>query len=337
MDRPPMIAAAVAAAAAPTGPLRTSPQPRCLLCGSAGNLLHAAVVDHYFHVPGSWTLRRCRDPRCGLVWQDPMVIAEDIGRAYDSYYTSAQPDESDAGRGFGATFYRLDRWSTALLRLQAERRRHAASYLDDLTPGTLLDVGCGSGAYAAAMQSRGWSVRGTEFDPLAAETARKTHGIPVDVGDLAGIAYPECAFDAITARHVIEHVQEPIVFLSECWRILRPGGRLVVVTPNVDSLGHRHFVERWRGLEQPRHLFLYSTVSLRALFGRVGVDPAEVFTSAQGSDYALRSSWATSRGAWRRAVDYLAIWRLQFAETAGTRRGRDVGEELVAVATKGAG
>ena len=108
----------------------------------------------------------------------------------------------------------------------------------------------------------------------------------------------------------------------------------MIVTPNVDSLGHRHFAERWRGLEQPRHLFLYSSASLRALFGRIDGDPVEIFTSAQGSDYVLRSSWNTSRGAWRRAIDYLAIWRLQFAGTAGTRRGRDIGEELVAVATK---
>ena len=111
----------------------------------------------------------------------------------------------------------------------------------------------------------------------------------------------------------------------------------MIVTPNVDSLGHRHFGERWRGLEQPRHLFLYGSASLRAVFARIGVDRAEVFTSAQGSDYVLRASWNSSQGAWRRAIDYLAIWRLQFAGTAGTRRGRDVGEELVAVATKATG
>lgn len=325
-----------AKAVAPPAPLRTAPRSRCLLCGSGGSVLHAAVPDLYYRVPGRWTLKRCTGPGCGLVWQDPMVVAEDIGRAYDSYYTSARPDDSggDAGEQLGATFLRLDRWVCKLLRLESERRRHAASYLDATPPGKLLDVGCGSGSYAASMRARGWDVRGTEFDPLAARVARTTHGIAVDVGELADIAYPDGAFDAITARHVLEHVQEPVGFLAECWRILRPGGRLVVVTPNIDSLGHRHFGERWRGLEQPRHLFLYNGASLRALFGRIGIDPPEVFTSAQGTDYVMRASWASSRGAWRRTIDYLAIWQVQFAATAGTRRGRDVGEELVAVATK---
>jgi 2-polyprenyl-3-methyl-5-hydroxy-6-metoxy-1,4-benzoquinol methylase len=186
------------------------------------------------------------------------------------------------------------------------------------------------------MQARGWTVRGSDFDPQAARTARTTHGIEVDVGELATIAYPDRAFDAVTVRHVLEHVPEPIAFLAECWRILRPGGRLVIVTPNIDSLGHRYFADRWRGLEQPRHLFLYGSAPLRVLFSRVGVDAAEIFTTAQGGDYVLRSSWLASQGTWRRIVDYLAIWRLQFEEVAGTRRGRDVGEELVAVAIKAA-
>lgn len=326
---------AIAAAATPA-PLRTAPRPQCLLCGSSGRVLHAAVADHYFHVPGRWTLKRCSDPACGLVWQDPMLVAEDIGRAYHDYYTSAPGagTKSNADGHLSPGFLRLDRWARSLLRLADERRRHAAAYLDDAVPGRLLDVGCGSGAYAAAMRARGWTVRGTEFDPLAAETARSMHGIEVDVGELAGLAYPDGSFDAITARHVIEHVREPVAFLAECWRILRPGGRLVIVTPNVDSLGHRHFGDRWRGLEQPRHLFLYGCGSLAALFRRSGIEPSAVFTTAQGSAYTHRSSWTTSRGAWRRAIDYLAIWQLQIAGTLGTRRGRDVGEELVAVATK---
>jgi len=328
---------AVSASTVAAAPLRTTPHPRCLLCGSAGKVLHAAVVDHYFHVPGSWTLKRCGDPGCGLVWQDPMLVAEDLGEAYADYYTSAPAGAraAEADRRFDVTFYRLDRWARSILRLEAERRRHAATYLDETPPGALLDVGCGSGAYAASMRDRGWEVRGTEFDPLAAQVARSAHGIAVDVGELASIAYPDGAFDAVTARHVLEHVRDPVAFLSECWRILRPGGRLVIVTPNVDSLGHRHFGDRWRGLEQPRHLFLYGSAALRALFRRIGVAPVDVFTTAQGSAYTHRSSWTTSRGAWRRTVDFLAIWSLQVQGTLGTRRGRDVGEELVAIAVKG--
>ena len=87
---------AAAMAASPV-PLRTAARPHCLLCGSAGTVLHAAVADHYFRVPGRWTLKRCPDPGCGLVWQDPMLVAEDIGRAYESYYcllyTSDAADE----------------------------------------------------------------------------------------------------------------------------------------------------------------------------------------------------------------------------------------------------
>ncbi|MEO5883632.1 MAG: class I SAM-dependent methyltransferase [Caldimonas sp.] len=311
--------------------LRTAPLPHCLLCGSAGKLLHADVRDHFFHVPGSWNLKRCLDPGCALVWQDPMVIADDMAQAYDGYYTS-MPDGAE--RDLGASFYRLDRWVSKLLKLEPERRRHAAAYLDDAYRGKLLDVGCGSGEFASMMRERGWAVQGTEFDLAAARTAETLHGIHVDIGELSAIRYPTESFDALTARHVLEHVREPVEFLAECWRIIRPGGRLVVVTPNVESLGHRHFADRWRGLEQPRHLFLYGSTSLRALFQRIGVQGVGMFTSAQGCDYVLRTSFATSRGLWRSAIDYLAIWRLQIAETVLTRRSSDVGEELVAIVTK---
>jgi hypothetical protein len=137
-----------------------------------------------------------------------------------------------------------------------------------------------------------------------------THGIPVDVGDLAAIAYPDGSFDAITARHVLEHVQEPSAFSPNAGDPVA-GGRLVVVTPNVDSLGHRHFAERWRGLEQPRHLFLYRNTCSRPV-RPIGVEPGEVFTSAQGAITSCAPA-GPRRGAWRRAIDYLAIWRLQFA------------------------
>ena len=319
-------------------PLRTRPRPQCLLCGASGRVVHAQVPDRFFGVPGSWTLKRCIDRQCGLVWQDPMVVDEDLAKAYDGYYTTHAVPAADGGegggRGFGAGFYFLDRWAARLLGLGRERQRHAASYLDDAVPGALLDVGCGNGDFMASMQARGWSVRGTDFDPAAAATARRTHGVEVDVGELSAIGYPAGAFDAVTVRHVVEHVREPVAFLAECWRILKPGGRLVLITPNVDSLGHRHFGERWRGLEQPRHLFLFAPASMRALCRKAGVDAAVVGTSAQGAAYVLRASCVARRGALARAADQLAVWWLQLVEAWRTRRGAGVGEELVSCAVK---
>ena len=316
--------------------LHTAARRHCALCGAEGVRIHTDVPDHCYGVPGRWNVARCPDASCGLVWQDPMVLPQDLGLAYVDYHTH-DADGGSARKTIPAGFLTLDRWLARLLKLEQERTRFTWAYLDDVRPGRLLDVGCGSGAFAALMQTRGWNVRGTDFDPQAAENARKRHAIDVDVGDLRDIAYDAGSFDAVTLRHVIEHVPQPEELVAECWRILKPGGHLVLVTPNSDSLGHRYFGTRWRGLEQPRHVFLYNPAAIRRLFERAGIEGDEIFSTAQGASFVCRKSSLNSRGRLGRVADALATWWLPCSETMRIRRGHHVGEELVACATKPGG
>jgi len=337
-----MMAVSSPFAEAPTeafGTLRTEPRPACPLCGGGGTPVHDDVEDLFFGVAGRWSLRRCSAGDCQLIWQDPMVVDDDLSLAYHDYYThsgSGWAGQAGPTAAPGAAFFRLDRWSTRLLRLQAARDRFACAYLDDVPAGTLLDVGCGNGQFLAAMKARGWQVRGTEFDPRAAAAATRGSGIPVDVGDLRSLAYPAQSFDAVTVRHVVEHVRDAVAFVAECWRILEPGGRLVLVTPNAASLGHRHFGTSWRGLEQPRHLFLYGPVSMQALLRHAGLPEGRIFSTAQGAAYVLRSSLAARRprrppAGW---LDQAMVWWLLGLEVAAIRCGIQTGEELVAIVRK---
>ena len=67
----------------------------------------------------------------------------------------------------------------------------------------------------------------------------------------------------ITLSHVIEHVHDPMKVLESCLKLLKPGGKIWIETPNIHSLGHDRFQKNWRGLETPRHLVLFNKVSLR--------------------------------------------------------------------------
>jgi SAM-dependent methyltransferase len=146
------------------------------------------------------------------------------------------------------------------------------------------------------MQACGWEVEGVDFDPKAVEQARDKHGLTMYAGELREVAYAQDAFDAITLNHVIEHLPEPIEVLTECRRILRPGGHLVVITPNVNSWGRRRFTSHWRGLEPPRHLFLFSPHTLAAVATKVGFDDFQVFSRAGGATpYMLKTSLETER------------------------------------------
>ena len=108
----------------------------------------------------------------------------------------------------------------------------------------------------------GWEVEGIDFDAVAVDAARR-RGLTVHLGDLREGAFADRAFDVVTPGHVLEHVSDPVAFLRQCRRLLRPGGAVLAVTPNAESWGHAVFGRSWRGLEAPRHLHIFSSGSLR--------------------------------------------------------------------------
>jgi SAM-dependent methyltransferase len=141
--------------------------------------------------------------------------------------------------------------------------------LRDVATGRLLDVGCGKGRFLAAARDAGWQVLGVEFSPTSAAAARLAHGVDVVSGDFLE-APLEGDFDVITMWHVLEHLPDPAAAIGRAAELLRPGGRLVVSVPNVDSLQARLGGERWFHLDLPRHLFHFGPRSLSAMVGRAG-------------------------------------------------------------------
>jgi SAM-dependent methyltransferase len=163
----------------------------------------------------------------------------------------------------------------------------------------------------------------------------------VHAGDLAAVRFPADRFDAVYLSHLVEHVHDPVGLLRECRRVLKPGGALVVVTPNTDSRGHRVFGPAWFGLDPPRHLVLLSPGALRAAATSAGFPDADVRTSAR----IAFITWIAGRDIRRqgRVVSFdgaVPLGRLvrglgaQIAEAALLSVRPDRGEELVLVARK---
>ena len=94
-------------------------------------------------------------------------------------------------------------------------------------------------------------VAGVEPDGDAVTVTREKFDLEVFQGSQEEAKFADGYFDAITRNHVIEHAPDPIHVLEECRRVLKPNGRLAVVTPNIKSQGRRVFGENWRGLEEP--------------------------------------------------------------------------------------
>lgn len=124
--------------------------------------------------------------------------------------------------------------------LREARVRKLLRLLEGETPGALLDVGCAGGELAALFAARGWRVHGAEGEPALVEAAR-ARGVDARAVDLdrAPLPWPAGAFDAVVAAEVIEHVVDTDHLLAEMARVLRPGGALVITTPNLASLENR--------------------------------------------------------------------------------------------------
>jgi 2-polyprenyl-3-methyl-5-hydroxy-6-metoxy-1,4-benzoquinol methylase len=158
------------------------------------------------------------------------------------------------------------------------RVRKLLALLADERPGRLLDVGCAGGELGALLAARGWSVHGAEAEPALVQAAQ-ARGVDARAVDLEGAAlpWPAAAFDAVVAAEVIEHVVDTDRLLAEMGRVLRPGGALVITTPNLASLENRLRLLLGRypmwmdvGVEGAGHLRYYTPRMLRRQLGRHG-------------------------------------------------------------------
>ena len=100
-----------------------------------------------------------------------------------------------------------------------------------------LDVSCRNGEVLKALATRGFEVRGTRFE----RGLPPIEGLPIDEGvDLTrGLPYPDESFDLVVLTEVIEHLENHRAALSEVARVLRPGGHLILTTPNIMRLDSR--------------------------------------------------------------------------------------------------
>ena len=105
----------------------------------------------------------------------------------------------------------------------------------------LLDVSCKEGDVLQALAPRGFTLRGTNFEP----DGPSLNGIPVDYGiDLRKpLPYADASFDVVLLVEVIEHLENHRIAIGELARILKPGGVLILTTPNIMRLNSRlHFL-----------------------------------------------------------------------------------------------
>jgi SAM-dependent methyltransferase len=198
-----------------------------------------------------------------------MLSELELGRLYPDDYYAYQPIVTRTSR--------LRNIGKRLFRLPIPTHDPAFS-----APGTVLDVGCGSGEYLLKMRKKGWRVFGVE-PSRAAAIAGRNDGLEIFHGTLAQATFPDRFFDYVRANHSLEHMPNPHQVLAEISRILKPGGKLFVGLPNTASLEFRLFKQYWWHLCVPVHVYGYSLGNIQSILTQHGFHVTESYYS---SNYA---------------------------------------------------
>jgi len=305
----------------------------CVVCASNR-------VERVAGPAARWVYRRCDS--CGHMWLHPTPTTAELAAYYNGAYTV--PRERYVQRARDA--YPSVRGQLAIAGART---------------GSMLEVGCSYGEMLAGFQRDGWAVTGVELDARACAEAGARLGARVHCGTLDDF-HPDrgTQFDIVTAFHVLEHVVQPAAFARRALALLRPGGVLMLKTPNAASVAARAAAGWWEWAAPPEHVNLFSPASLRSMLASAGATDVVISSrrgDANGLLFELARSTAkrlagrpagggsygpgetpVSHRAWYRAVrraDAVLGAPLDLLMASGSSGDRQLGAELTVMARQG--
>jgi ubiquinone/menaquinone biosynthesis C-methylase UbiE len=169
-------------------------------------------------------------------------------------------------------------------------------------------VGCGDGFHLGLLREFGkksWRLEGVDNSDRAVAVAERSGAI-VPKGSVEQLQLPETSYDLAILIQTIEHVADPPAVLTAVYKLLKPGGTVVIVTDNTDSLDFKLFKGRhWGGYHFPRHWNLFSPTTMKMLAQKVGFEVESLKTAVSPVNwvYSVRNSlvdfgapgWVTNR------------------------------------------
>jgi SAM-dependent methyltransferase len=137
--------------------------------------------------------------------------------------------------------------------------------------GAVLDLGCATGFFLEAARERGFVPYGVEFSPFAAEVAREKFGAQnIFEGTVENSPFPPHSFDVITMSDFIEHVRDPVAVLRKARELLKPGGVILITTPDYHTFSRILMGEKWTHYKE-EHLYYFDPISLRYAAQKAGL------------------------------------------------------------------
>lgn len=231
----------------------------CPLCGSEEQAVHYLSCPDHMLGNGLFSMVRCKV--CDLVYTNPRPHEKNLGAYYQSQeYISHTEQKRNLPEKiyYRVQSYMLSRKARLINRLEINSKR-------------LMDVGCGTGAFAKHMQDAGYQVVAIEPQTSAREKARQK-GLQVFDNQKETLGLHKESLDVITLWHVLEHQARFMDSLKQYQQLLAPGGWLIIAVPQHQSFDAGFYKEFWAAYDLPRHLLHFSEHTLKAAASKSGFE-----------------------------------------------------------------
>lgn len=262
----------------------------CPLCKSSDIVRDLSCIDYYVSAK-EFSVFKCSN--CNFHFTQDYPEESDIAQYYES---ESYISHSDTSKGLTNKLYRIGR--SFMLR----KKKNLILDISGMKTGSLLDIGSGTGYFAATMKKAGWYVEGIELNEKARNFSRSHFGLRIEKPDVLS-TFKNDSFDCITLWHVLEHFHDPVNYAAEVYRLLRPGAFSVVALPNCNSYDAEYYNRFWAAWDVPRHLWHFNPATLKIFaetsgfnLERIQVLPLDVFYISSLSEKYKLSSFPILKG-----------------------------------------
>jgi len=262
----------------------------CPLCFSE-KIGPQLICNDHFISKKNFTIFKCSD--CDFLFTQDYPEESEIAVFYESdKYIS----HSDTSEGFSNKLYGLAR------RFMLKKKKQLIKKISGLKEGSILDIGSGTGYFAGTMKKSGWQAKGIEINEKARNFSISHFGLEVSTPDEIS-TFESNSFDCITLWHVLEHFHDPFNYISEIYRLIKPGALCVIALPNSGSYDAKHYNRFWAAWDVPRHLWHFNPITFRLFSQKTGfllenlsILPLDVFYISQLSEKYKGSSLPFLKG-----------------------------------------
>lgn len=237
----------------------------CPLCGGSDSVSVLSSSDRLTKLPGRYQVVRCLG--CGLMRTNPRPSEKSIAYYYPDDYSPFQKQRPFPKKIHGAR--------KAIGWLAHQIFRFNNSTVPKTNGKKMLEIGCGSGRYLAAMKEQGWDVEGVEPSPFAARAAQKVSK-KIYVCSIEDLNLENVTFDLVVGWTVFEHLHQPLRVLQKIRAVMKKDSYLVLSMPNASSFSYRLFGKYTIDWDVPRHLFHFTPRTLAKIAAKAGLNVVKI-------------------------------------------------------------